>query len=210
MAGGIYGNAKMDNMFADFAIYAGVQSNKSSRFVNDNLATNSAGQTMGIGYADANYNSWFLSPEIRLGMDIETDGEWTVTPSASARLSTQQIDGYTETGSNANATIGVRSVQVFEGNLELAASRDMGNGMITAKAGVQYRQNPGAATRGVTLLGQSLAIPVNTGGAVAGYVGLEASYDLGANSILNLAGKTLVGGSGYASLSASLGIKTMF
>ncbi len=201
---GVYGNAKLDNFFADFAIYAGAQNNDSSRLVNDNLAP------LGIDYADANYNSWFIAPELRIGVDIATDGEWTLTPSVSGRISMQQIDGYTETGSNANATIGARNVQVFEGNIELAATRKVDAGSFTIAAGAQYRQNLGAGTQAVTLLGQNLAVPVNTAGSITGYLGLDATFDISGNSVLNLAAKAAIGANEYKSISGSLGIKTVF
>ncbi|VAW19276.1 hypothetical protein MNBD_ALPHA11-283, partial [hydrothermal vent metagenome] len=201
---GIYGNAKLDAFFADFAIYVGAQNNDSSRLVNDNLAA------LGVDYANANYNSWFIAPELRVGVDIATDGEWVITPSASARISMQQIDGYSETGSNANATIAARNVQVFEGNIELAATRKVEVGTFTIAAGAQYRQNLGAGTQAVTLLGQNLAIPVNTAGSIAGYLGLDATFDISDNSVLNLAAKAAIGTNDYVSVSGSLGIKTVF
>ena len=99
---------------------------------------------------------------------------------------------------------------MFEGNLELAATRDVTNGTITTKAGIQYRQNLGGTTEAVTLPGQALAVPVNTDGTIIGYVGLDAKYDLSAASTLNLSAKAAVGGNQYLALSASLGVKTKF
>jgi len=85
---GIYGTATLNNLFADLAIYGGWSANSSNRFVNDNP------QPLGEDNALADYNSLFLAPEIRVGMNINTNGEWTLTPSASARFSSQWIDGY--------------------------------------------------------------------------------------------------------------------
>jgi len=205
VVGGIYGGARVDNVFVDFAVFAGGQNNSSSRLVNDNLAP------LGIDYADANYNSWFVSPELRVGVDVETDGAWTLTltPSASARFSSQNISGYTETGSNANATVGQRRVQVFEGDLELAATRTLENGSVTLKGGAQYRQGlGGGATQDVTLLGQTLAIPLNTAGTIIGYAGLDADFAVSDASTLNLSARAAIGQNNFASISALAGFST--
>jgi len=171
IVGSVSANTSMDAFFADFTIFGGTSANTSSRLVNDNLAA------LGVDYANANYNSWFIAPELRIGMDIETDGVWIITPSATARYSIQQVAAYVETGSNANATIGARSVQVFEGNVELAATREIGNGFATIRGGVQYRQNAGGPGADITLLGQALAMPVDTSAMLAGYIGADVSFE---------------------------------
>ncbi|MCF6344093.1 MAG: autotransporter domain-containing protein [Devosiaceae bacterium] len=210
VVGGIYGNVELDNFFANFSIFGGAMGNDSSRLVNDNLATNSAGETWGIDYANANYNSWFISPELRIGTEIETDGEWTLSPSAMIRYTSQAIDGYTETGSNSNATIGARTVQLLEGNLELAASKPLENGTLTLAGGLDYRQALGAARQNVTLLGQVLAIPLDNSAQIIGYASANASYQIGGNVMLDLSAKASFGTNGYKSVAGSIGINGKF
>ena len=192
-------------MFADFALYAGWTANSSDRFVNDNLAP-----PLGEDHALANFNSWFLAPELRVGMDIETDSEWTLTPSATARFSNQWVDGYTETGSNANATVGARIVQVFEGELELAATRKIETTEVTVRGGLDYRQAIGGATQDVTLLGQNLALPMNTSGAFGAYVGLDANHKFSDNLSLDLSAKAGYTAGGSINISGSIGVSGLF
>ena len=203
LVGGIYGTYAADSFFADFALYGGFLGNSSNRFVNDNLAP------LGVAHALADYNSFFLAPEVRVGVNIETDGDWTLTPSASARFSNQWVDGYTETGSNANATFGARMVQVFEGELELAATRDLDVGELTVRGGVDYRQSLGGATLDVVLLEQTLAMPVGNSGTFGAYVGADFNYNITDQMTLDLSAKGSYGASGYA-VSGSIGISGLF
>jgi len=143
-------------------------------------------------------------------MNIETNGEWTLTPSASVRFSSQWIDGYTETGSDANATIASRLVQVFESDLELAATRKIDATELTLRGGVNYRQTMGAATADVTLLGQALAIPLDTAGAFGAYVGIDVNQELGDGLSLDLSAKAGYVAGGNFSLAGSIGISGLF
>ena len=203
VVGGVYGTYAMDGFFTDFAFYGGFLGNSSDRFVNDNLAP------LGVAHALADYNSFFLAPEIRVGMNVDSAGDWTLTPSATARFSNQWIDGYSETGSNANATIGAHQVQVFEGELELAATRDLDAGELTVRGGIDYSQSLGGATQDVVLLGQTLALPVATSGAFGAYVGVDFNYDISNQMTLDLSAKGSYSTSGYA-VSGSVGISGLF
>ncbi len=204
IVGAVSASMDLEEFFADFTLFGGAQSNTSRRLVNDNLAP------LGVSYADGTFDSWFIAPELRIGVDIETDGAWTLTPSATARYSLQQIDAYTETGSNANATIGVRQVQVFEGNLELAATRDIDSGTFTLRGGVQYRQNLGGPTEDITLLGQALSMPVNTGSKLIGYAGADVSYEIGDMAYLDASANIAVGQNNFVSVFGSFGIRSQF
>ena len=202
--GGFYAKSQIDNFFADFALIGGLMGNDSSRLVNDNLAT------MGIDYANATYNSWFLAPELRIGVDIASDSDWTLTPSAFVRYSSQATDGYTETGSNANATIGARTTQALEGNVELAASTALESGTLTLAGGLDYRQNIGATTQNVTLLGQNLAMPLSTTSTIIGYASANASFDIGNNMNFDINSKAAFGTNGYKFISGTVGISGKF
>ncbi len=204
MVGGIYANVTLDRFFADLNLFVGGQENVSSRLVNDNLAP------LGVSYAGANYGSWFVAPEVRAGVNIASGGIWTLTPGASARISMQQVDSYSETGSSANISIGARQVQLFEGDLELAASRAIENGNLTVRGGLQYRQMLGGATQDVVLLGQTLAMPLNNGGALTGYLGGEVSLDVGDMSSFDISASAGMGQGGSFSVSGSLGYKAQF
>ncbi len=202
--GGFYAKSQIDNFYADFALIGGLMGNDSSRLVNDNLAN------LGIDYANATYNSWFLAPELRIGVDIAGGSDWTLTPSAMIRYTSQATDGYTETGSNANVTISARTTQLLEGNLELAASKPLENGTLTLAGGLDYRQTLGAATQNVTLLGQNLAIPLNNEVQYVAYASATASFGIGNNMNFDMNAKAAFGANGYKSISGTLGISGKF
>lgn len=173
--------------FVDLSLAAGVLSHSDRRFVNDNLAP------MGVSHATASYDSWWLAPEVRVGSHIAA-GAWTYTPSAQLRYAFQSVDGYTEEGpSAANAQVAARDVAVFEGRLELAASKRIDLGSITARAGWQQREETGDDAVGVTMLGQTQMVgyDAESGGGV--YLGADASIDLANGFSLDLSGEAVFG-----------------
>ncbi len=204
IVGGIYGSAKMNNFFADFALYGGWSNNRSDRYVNDNLAT------LGEDHALGNFNTWFLAPELRVGADFEAGEGWVITPSSTLRYATQSVDAYTETGSNANATIGSTMIQVFEGSAELAVSYNAQDFSMTVRGGVNYRQNLSAATRDITLLSQALTLPVLTNTTISPYLGIDAALKINDTSALDLSAKATYLGTGAYAVSASLGFSSQY
>jgi len=201
--GALYAKSQFDNFYADFSIFGGLMGNDSSRLVNDNT------EFMGIDHAIANYNSWFITPELRIGADIATDSEWAISPRAMIRYTSQAIDGYIETGSNANATIGARTVQVLEGNVELAASTALENGTLTLASGIDYRQAIGE-NQAVTLLGQNITLAQNTANTTIGYVSADVSYELGGGANLDLSARAAFGTNNHKSIAGSVGISGKF
>ena len=209
--GGIYGDANFDSAFVSTALYAGILGNDSNRLVNDNLATNSAGETWGIDYATANYNSWFVSPELTLGTNIAGENGFTFTPSVSAKYGYQSIAGYSETGAtNGNATFGARIAQTFEANAELAANQKIENGSITYRGGVDYRQNIGASTAQATIIGQDLNLPIDNSAQIIAYAGIDANYQLEGGAAINLSAKAGLGTNGYKSIAGSISLGGKF
>ena len=203
--GGIYGDANFDSAFVSAALYAGILGNDSNRLVNDNL------EAMGIDHATANYNSWFVSPELTLGTNIDGDNGWMFTPSVSAKYGYQSIDGYSETGAtNGNATFGARIAQTLEANAELAASQKIENGTITYRGGLDYRQNIGAGTASATIIGQNLDLPIDNSAQIIAYAGIDANYQLAGGAAINLSAKAGLGTNGYKSIAGSISLGGKF
>jgi hypothetical protein len=122
--GGLYGRYDWRRSFFDFAVSVGHSRNDSERWINNNLVPN------GIEIAKASYDGWFVSPEATFGWRLPLAG-WAappapflsslaVVPSAKVRYLAAWYDDYTETGSTANLTVDARSLQAFEGRLQLA------------------------------------------------------------------------------------------
>lgn len=89
----------------------GPSQNSTGRTIASNLAPN-------MPTAAARYDGWYISPEMTYGQRRSLGSffgaAWTMMPSLRARYLYGALDGYTETGSNANLTIADRAVQDFE------------------------------------------------------------------------------------------------
>ncbi len=96
------------------------------------------------------------------------EGTFTLTPSVRLRYLHAAFDGYTETGSTANLTVGARSLDNFEERVQLKATteRALASGSVLTTdlhGGVIGSQRLGGSTINATLL--STAIPFATPGA---------------------------------------------
>jgi outer membrane autotransporter protein len=178
--GGAYARTRFANTFLHLTVQGGHSGNDTRRQINNNLAAG------GIETATASFDGWYVSPEAHLGIDHAL-GAWggasyTLTPSLRVRYLYASFDGYTETGSTANLTVGSRSVQDFEERGELKFTRTQAFGATAAIAtsiygGVLAVQRIGDTTVDAALLGQ--AIPFATPGednVWGGYGGLGLTW----------------------------------
>ena len=130
---GIYGSKSFDRVFVNAAITLGSSSISNRRFVNDNLATN------GVAFLNGNASSFWISPEVAAGINVDIGGGWIATPLARLRYASQWIDGYSETGGSAGATFGALKVAVGEASAEFAISRSSQQGRARLHFGVLHR-----------------------------------------------------------------------
>ena len=189
--GAFYGRSNLsDGMFVDFGISGGMLSHSNSRFVNDNLAA------LGVSSASADYDSWYVSPELKIGMDMgDVYGNgWHYMPSASLRYAMQSVDGYTETGpSAANATVNSHDIAMMETRLELAAMRETDTGTFTQRVGWQHRSAMGDEAVNITMIGQTNSVGFASEDSSAAYLGLDAGMELDNGAFLNLGGEFTFG-----------------
>lgn len=175
--GGLYGRYDWRRSFFDFAVSVGRSKNDSERIINNNLVPN------GIEIAKASYNGWFVSPEATYGWRLPLTG-WAsapvyvptiaAVPSAKVRYLAAWYDGYAETGSTANLTVDARSLQTFEGRLQLALTASMAlpwGSFLHAdiRGGAIGFARVGDKTVSGLLLGQGLAFPVPGKDQVSGF-----------------------------------------
>jgi len=177
---GLYGEQAMETFTIDFGVNGGMLSHDSSRFVNDNLAP------LGVAHAKADYDSWFISPEIGIRTDIDTGNGLIVTPSARVRYAHQSIDGFSESGSNANAKIAGRDIGMIEASAEIAVSKQLSFGTLTGRVGYVSRNSTGDEAVSITMIGINNKVGFGDTDSEAAYVGLSTDIDLSASSKLVL------------------------
>ncbi|WDR04035.1 autotransporter domain-containing protein [Devosia algicola] len=173
--GGAYLDQRVQAMFAKFAVTGGVMLNNRNRQVLNNLAPG------GFDTASANFNGFFISPSVTVGIDQQVKG-MVITPSLRLRYAGLFQNGYSETGSIANLTIGNQNTHVLEVRAQLNAALDTRhteNGDIntSVRAGVD-----GIFTRGdaitANLLGTGLTLAGSTNTSEArGFVGLDTAFN---------------------------------
>ena len=180
--------------FAPFSVQlglsGGVLRHESSRLVNDNRAPD------GLARAEARTRSWWLAPEARIGLRLDA-GLMQFEPAFTARYARQSIQGFTETGIRAPATVGRRKVELVETRLELKVRREMGLGRIAWKAGWQYRNDLNSIQAEVRLLGESQRVRLESGLGSNFYLGAEAEFELAPGLFLNLNGEAVSSARGW-------------
>ena len=155
----------------NFGLTTGRLKHSHDRFVNDNEETN------GEDHAKANYDSMFIAPEIGVSKKIKSN-DITFSPKANVRYNYQSVDGYTETGSNSNATVKSLEVGLVETNLELAGTKLLNNSSYTIKTGYLNRQSVGDHKATVTMIGQTNSIGFGDKSNNIYYAGVGADLNL--------------------------------
>jgi outer membrane autotransporter protein len=165
--GGAYGRFTQGGTFLDLALIGGTLDNSSARPVAGGLA---------LQTATASYGGWFLDPAMTLGHRIEIDQRgFTITPAIKARYVAAHFDGYTETGSTANLTIGGRDFQAWEERAEVTLAKTGMIGVVSVTArvsgGIVGQQRSTAGQVNIALVGQNFLAATPDRGRVAGGYG---------------------------------------
>ena len=184
---GIFASTRLNPVVIDYALNGGFMDHKDRRFVNDNLASS------GIAFADASYTSAWLAPELKVSLPYQIAGGLTAAPNVSLRYASQWIDGYTESGSNANANINSRTIGSTEGRVGLKLSKDLERGRISAHIDYLRRQSTGDDKVRVSMIGDTHDVSFYTRDLNAAVVGADVRFNITKEFVLDAAGSYMVG-----------------
>ena len=202
--GGAYGRFDWISQYLDFSLYGGGINNKSTRTVANNTVAG------GIETASASYGGWFISPEVTYGYRIPFNAI-TVTPRLRLRYVGGQLDGYSETGSMQNLSVGSRSINDLEerGEVELSTVSGVFKGSATIGIiGLERLGNPNINT---VLLGQNLAfVTPGQASAFGGVFGMRMEYRVMPNASLFVAGEATAMSDKSDSFAATGGARVSF
>lgn len=201
---GIYGRKDNQDYYIDFALTGGVLDHQQHRFVNDNLAA------LGVSYANSEYDSYWISPEIAIGKEYDAGNGWMASPSARLRYATQWLDGYTETGpSAANAIVGDRQVSIGEASVEYAATKQYDRGTFTYRVGYLYRTSFGDDATSITMIGQTVSVGNFAEDRSGLYIGANTNFDISDTMALELGAKATMG-DGFTGIEGNIKLVAKF
>jgi outer membrane autotransporter protein len=159
----------------DFSLYGGGINNSSTRGVANNTVAS------GFETATANYGGWFISPEVTYGYRIPFK-DLLVTPRVSVRYVGGSLDGYSESGSEQDLSVGRRAINDLEERVEVELSTLKpvsfgGTVKSTISIGAIGLERLGDQTIDTVLLGQNLSfVTPGQANAVGGDLGAGIQY----------------------------------
>ncbi|MGV7223050.1 MAG: autotransporter outer membrane beta-barrel domain-containing protein [Nitrospinales bacterium] len=130
---GTYGQVRFGSFNLDASLIGGYEQNDNNRIVVDNIN--------GFELAEADYDSFFISPSVTLSSEVRIFTNIALRPSATATYSIAWYDSYTETGTTqSNLSIDDRTAQAVITKLQMVAAYVFGNGSeVGLLAGGRFR-----------------------------------------------------------------------
>jgi hypothetical protein len=174
--GGGYGRFDWATQYLDFSLYGGGINNSSTRQVANNTVAG------GFETATASYGGWFISPALSYGYRIPFANNFVMTPRVSLRYVGGALNGYSESGSEQDLSVGRRSINDLEerAELEFSALHQVSTGgtvKSTISLGAIGLERLGNQTIDRVLLGQNLSfITPGRASAVGGVIDAGIQY----------------------------------
>ena len=174
--GGGYGRFDWVSQYLDFSLYGGSISNSSTRGIANNTVAG------GFETATASYGGWFISPELTYGYRIPLNNNILMTPRVSVRYVGGSLDGYSESGSEQDLSVGRRAINPLEECAELEFSTFKpascgGTVKSTIGVGAIGLERLGDQTIDTVLLGQNLSfVTPGQASAVGGVLDASIQY----------------------------------
>ncbi|HYD16057.1 MAG TPA: autotransporter outer membrane beta-barrel domain-containing protein [Hyphomicrobium sp.] len=206
---GAYARFAASRLVVDFSVTGAWSSSDGARLV----AVNAGSSPFETARSD--YDGWILSPAISVGWLVPAGEGAMIVPAIKVRGQFMEFDGYTESGSSANATIAARDLDHVEGRFEVGFHKDVGGTdfaamSVRAKAGVSVLERFGDEDVEAQLLGTALTFSSGAADSeIGGYVGL--GFDAALTPAVTLFGDSEMLLSGEAqSIAGSIGLKANF
>lgn len=145
------------------------------------------------------FGSTIQTAHIGIRRDFQLSDGSTLTPRASFRKGVQDIEGYTETGSLANATLADRKVEFQEAKLGARFAKAAGTGTFSISFDAVHRSISSPTLIDVSTFGSSSAL--TAGGSqdeTFGLVALEFATPLGKNDLFTIGASCQIGSKSQA------------
>jgi outer membrane autotransporter protein len=155
---------------------SGSISNNSTRGIANNTVAN------GFQTGTASYGGWFINPQLTYGYRVPLSNDILMTPRLSVRYVGGSFDGYSESGSEQDLSVGRRAINDLEERAEaefftLKPVSFGGTVKSTIGVGAIGLERPGDQTIDTVLLGQNLSfVTPGQASAIAGVVDAGIQY----------------------------------
>lgn len=200
---GLYGQFG-DNI--DLALAGGVLQHSSSRQILNNLVAS------GIETVTADFNGYFVAPEVTLHMpEAEIAGN-AVRTSLRGRYTFQHIDGYTENGADSILAVSARDIHSLDTGLNVETDLVKTNQtQIVARVGIDGQFKWGANSVTANLLGTNLTFdPGGAPNSGAAFIGFTANQNLNDSANLFFDTELSTGTAHGFNVTAQAGFKSSF
>lgn len=140
------------------------------------------------------FSSASKTAHLGISRDFLLSDRVTLTPRASYRTGVQDIQGYTETGSLANATLPSRTVDFQEAKLGLRVVNNLGAGALSISMDAVHRSVSSPTTVNVSTFGSTASL--TAGGSqeeTFGQFAIEYTTSFGQNDLLTVSASSNIG-----------------
>lgn len=184
---GLHLNSDIGWVNVNVGLSGGSLKHDDKRFVNDNL------KWWGASYAKADYDSTWYSPELTLAVPFEAAEGLTITPNVHFQYTRQNIDSYSEKGSDSNARVSSRDISVSEVKAGFDVTKTIGMARFTGRVGYLNRNSHGDNSVRVSMIGDTQNVSFFYQDINAVYLGAGVNVNLGERVDLFLSGNYLTG-----------------
>jgi hypothetical protein len=199
---GFFGGVTLGQNFGNFAIESG--------FGFGLLSTDNTRSISGSSDAEASFDSTFTTMHVGVSRNFDVSNNMTLEGFGNLRYTRQDVDGYTETGSTANATVADHVVATTEAKIGVEAAYMIDtSSTLTGALTVVSRKSSGDYTIDVTVFGSTAPLASAAADFSGAGIALGYEYAFAESSKLTLGAQTEFGDGGTGP-SISAGIKWSF